>query len=347
MTARRSAAPGPTAPTAPTAPAAPTGPPALTYAALPVHGNLVRYVEAGADSGGPVVVLVHGMASRAAQWERVMTTLARTCHVIAPDMLGHGQSAKPRGDYSLGAYACGIRDLLAALGHDRITLVGHSLGGGVAMQFAYQFPERVERLALVNAGGLGPEVSVVLRAATLPGAEFVLPIIAGSWVRRVGVTLGGLLERAGLGLDAGASEALYSFGTLGDRATRSAFVHTARAVIDVRGQRVDARDRLYLAADMPMLIVWGARDVIIPLAHGTALAATVPTARLEVFERSGHFPHLTEPDRLADVVADWVATTEPAVLDPSRLTERLREPVGKPVTHPSETHPAGTDRRPR
>ena len=299
----------------------------VTYAALPVHGHLVRYAEAGATSGGPVVVLVHGIASRAKQWEQVMGTLGESCHVIAPDLLGHGESAKPRGDYSLGAHACGIRDLLAALGHDRVSLVGHSLGGGIAMQFAYQFPERAVRLALVDAGGLGPEVSIALRAATLPGAEYVLPVIAGRGVRRAGETVGGLLDRAGVPVSPGVAAALFGYASLGDPATREAFVHTVRSVLDVRGQRVDARDRLYLAADLPLLVVWGARDAIIPLAHGTALAAGVPTARLEVFERSGHFPHLTEPDRLAAVLADWLATTAPARLDATTLTERLRAPA--------------------
>ena len=256
-----------------------------------------------------------------------MGTLGETCHVIAPDLLGHGESAKPRGDYSLGAHACGIRDLLAALGHDRVSMVGHSLGGGIAMQFAYQFPERAQRLALVDAGGLGPEVSIVLRAATLPGSEVVLPVLAHDWVRRAGTSVGSLLGRVGVPVSPGIVAALQGYASLGDAATREAFVHTARSVLDVRGQRVDARDRLYLASDLPLLVVWGARDAIIPLHHGTALAAGLPDARLEVFERSGHFPHLTEPGRLAAVVADWVATTEPAALEPSSLTERLRTPL--------------------
>lgn len=276
---------------------------------LALHGNLVRYAEAGASSGGPVVVLVHGIASRAAQWEKVMALLGETCHVLAPDLLGHGLSAKPRGDYSLGAHACGLRDLLAALGHDRVTLVGHSLGGGVAMQFAYQFPERVERLALVCAGGLGPEVSVLLRAATLPGAELVLPIIAGSWVRAAGRWVDGQLGRTPITVPAAVREALLGFGSLGDRATREAFVHTARSVVDVKGQRVDGRERLGLATDLPLLVVWGEKDTIIPVQHGRALAAAVPTCQLEVFAQSGHFPHLTEPVRLAELIAKWLATT--------------------------------------
>jgi pimeloyl-ACP methyl ester carboxylesterase len=284
----------------------------VTAQTLPVHGNVVHYDEAGSDSGGPVVVLIHGIASRAQQWHGVMADLGETCHVIAPDLLGHGESAKPRGDYSLGAHACGVRDLLAALGHDRVSLVGHSLGGGVAMQFAYQFPERVERLALVNSGGLGPEVSAWLRAASLPGSELVLPLMTSSYVRRLGGIAGRLLEKAHLSLPPGMAECMVSFASLADPATRSAFVHTARSVLDVAGQRVDARDRLYLAADLPLLVVWGGRDAIIPVSHGVSLAEKTPSARLEVFARSGHFPHLTEPQRLA------------AVLDPSTLTERLR-----------------------
>jgi len=296
----------------------------VTCSELLVHGNAVSYVESGADSGGPVVVLVHGIASRGAQWEQVMARLGETSHVIAPDLLGHGASAKPRGDYSLGAHACGIRDLLAALGHDRVSLVGHSLGGGIAMQFAYQFPERVERLALVCAGGLGREVSLFLRAATLPGAELVLPLLAGSWVRRAGTKLGGLLGRARVTLPSALEECLVGFGSLGDRETREAFVHTARGVLDPAGQRVDARERLYLSADLPLFVVWGRKDSIIPVAHGEALAASVPGTTLEVFEQSGHFPHLTEPARLAEVLARWLRDTPAVLVDPAELTARLR-----------------------
>jgi pimeloyl-ACP methyl ester carboxylesterase len=300
----------------------------VTYGDLRVHGDRVRYAEAGADSGGPVVVLLHGIASRAKQWEDVMGGLGESCHVLAPDLLGHGESAKPRGDYSLGAHACGIRDLLATLGHDRVSLIGHSLGGGIAMQFTYQFPERVERLALVCSGGLGSEVSIFLRAATLPGAEIVLPLLAGSWVRRAGVKGGELLARARFSLPPGLAESLAGFGSLGDRETREAFVHTARSVLDPRGQRVDARDRLYLAADLPLLVVWGRKDGIIPVKHGLDLAEQVPSTRLEVFEQSGHFPHLTEPARLATLLADWVRDTPAAHLDPTTLTDRLRRPAG-------------------
>jgi len=299
----------------------------VVWSELSVHGNAVQYAESGADSGGPVVVLVHGIASRASQWERVMSRLGETCHVIAPDLLGHGGSAKPRGDYSLGAHACGIRDLLAGLGHDRVSLVGHSLGGGIAMQFCYQFPERVERLALVCSGGLGREVSLVLRAATLPGAEYVLPLLTASWVRRSGGWLGDVLGRARVTLPEGVQECLVGFGSLADPSSREAFVHTARSVLDPAGQRVDARDRLYLAADLPLLVVWGRKDAIIPVEHGEALVRTVPGATLEVFEQAGHFPHLTEPLRLAEVLGTWLTRTPAVAMDPASLTARIRDPL--------------------
>ncbi len=301
----------------------------VTLNELLVHGNAVSYAEAGAGTGEkdrPVVVLVHGIASRAAQWEQVMQVLGESCHVIAPDLLGHGQSAKPRGDYSLGAHACGIRDLLAGLGHDRVSLVGHSLGGGVAMQFAYQFPERVERMALVDAGGLGKEVSIFLRAATLPGAELVIPVLASSWVRKGAGRLGQLLGKVNLSVPEGLAECLVGVGSMSDPGTRNAFLHTARGVLDPAGQRVDARDRLYLAADLPLFVIWGRRDAIIPVAHGEALARTVPNTTLEVFEQSGHFPHLTEPGRLARTLADWLVRTPPVQLDPNALTARIRDP---------------------
>jgi len=300
----------------------------VSYGQRLVHGNLVRYAEAGADTGWPVVALIHGIASRAAQWEQVMAVLGDSCHVIAPDLLGHGESAKPRGDYSLGGHACGVRDLFAALGHDRISLVGHSLGGGVAMQFAYQFPERVERLALVCSGGLGKEVSLFLRAATLPGAELALPLLTASWVRRAGGAGRDALGRVGLRMPTGLQECLTGFAGLADPGTREGFVHTCRSVLDPRGQRIDARDRLYLARDLPLFVVWGRKDAIIPVQHGLALAASVPDTRLEVFEQSGHFPHLTEPRRLAKVLRRWLEQTPAAFLDPATLTERLRHPTG-------------------
>ena len=289
---------------------------------LTLHGHRVRYLTAGS---GPAVVLIHGITSSADTWRPAMEMLAGEHTVIAPDLLGHGASAKPRGDYSLGAYASGVRDLLAALGHDRVTVIGHSLGGGVAMQFAYQFPERTERLALVSSGGLGREVNLLLRAAALPGAELVLPLLAPSWLGRAvdGASWAG--ARLGLRARRDLEEMVRGFVSLSDAPTRAAFLHTLRAVIDPGGQRVNGHDRLYLAAHLPTLLVWGERDPIIPAAHGRAAHAARPGSRLEVFAGSGHFPHMDDTFRFVTVLEDFLATTEAARLDPETLRSRILE----------------------
>src|SRR5690606_29157973 len=203
------------------------------------------------------LVMIHGIAGSSGTWVPSMPLLAEHFTVIAPDLLGHGESAKPRGDYSLGAYASGIRDLLGVLGHDRATVVGHSLGGGVAMQFAYQFPQMAERLVLVGSGGLGKEVSPILRALSLPGSEYLLPALLAPQVHGAVGRVGSLLGRVGLRADPFLTEVWQAWSRLTDIRAQRAFIHTIRAVIDAAGQRVSARDRLYLAHEIPTMIIWG------------------------------------------------------------------------------------------
>ena len=181
---------------------------------------------------GPVILLIHGITGDSRQWNQIIPQLADRYTVLAPDLLGHGQSAKPRGDYSLGAYAVSLRDLLIVLGHRRATVVGHSLGGGIAMQFSYEYPVFCERLVLVDSGGLGPEVHPLLRAATLPGAELVLPLIAHSRLHVVGEAIGQALGRLGLELGHDLAEMTRGYASLSDAEARRAFLHTLRAVID-------------------------------------------------------------------------------------------------------------------
>src|SRR5438094_7110975 len=196
---------------------------------LTLHGHRMAYRQAG---DGPVVVLIHGITSDSSIWRRVLPYLARRFTVIAPDLAGHGGSDKPRGDYSLGALASSVRDLLLALGHDRATFVGHSLGGGVAMQLSYQFPERCERLVLVDSGGLGRQLSLLLRAATLPGSEYVIPALAATRLLEAGRFGAGLLGRVGLRLGTDIEEMARGHATLSDPGARAAFIHTLRAVVD-------------------------------------------------------------------------------------------------------------------
>jgi len=303
--------------------------PAIAEHSIRLHGHTVCYRTAGDD--GPLVLLVHGITGHGAAWDPVTSRLAREHRVLVPDLLGHGTSAKPRGDYSLGAFAAGLRDLMIALGEERATVVGHSLGGGVAMQFAYQFPQRVDRLALVSSGGLGREVNVLLRAATLPGAEHVLPLLTPAWGVRAGAAVAMGLSRMGLrvGNDlAGMAEGL---ATLQDREARAAFVHTVRSVIDPGGQRVNATDRLYLAAEVPTLLVWGDRDPMIPADHGRAAHAAMPGSRLEIFEGAGHFPFQDEPERFAAVLSDFIAGTEPARITDDRTRALLRAHAARSI----------------
>jgi len=264
-----------------------------------IHGHRVAYRLAGS---GPPIVLIHGITSSSVVWEAVGPQLARHHTVLAPDLLGHGQSAKPRGDYSMGAFASGIRDLALSLGLGPVTVIGHSLGGGVAMQFAYQFPERTDRLALVSSGGLGRSVHGLLRAATLPGSELMLPLLAGRRVLDAGRAVGRALGRVGVQLGNDAVEMARGHASLGDPESRAAFVHTLRASLDVAGQRVQALDRLYLAEELPLLIVWGARDRIIPPGHGRRAHKLVRGSRFELFEAAGHFPYLDEPERFVATV---------------------------------------------
>jgi pimeloyl-ACP methyl ester carboxylesterase len=274
-----------------------------------IHGHELSYRTSGS---GPVVVLLHGMAGSSQTWDPVLDALGAHCTVVAPDLFGHGESDKPRGDYSLGAHANSVRDLLLTLGHERATIVGQSFGGGVAMQLAYQHPETCGRLVLVASGGLGPDVAMLLRVLTLPGAEHVLPVACNGTIRDAGLAVTGFLGRIGLRPAPVVEEMWRSFASLSDGATREAFVHTLRSVVDIHGQRVDASDRLYLAAAVPTLIVWGDSDPIIPVAHAYAAHEAIAGSRLEIFEGVGHYPHCERPARFVEVLTDFLATTHPA-----------------------------------
>jgi pimeloyl-ACP methyl ester carboxylesterase len=296
---------------------------------LELHGHRAVYRRAG---NGPPVVLIHGMLNSSRHWEAVAARLSADYTVIAPDLLGHGDSATTQGDYSLGAHASGIRDVLSALGIDRATIVGHSLGGGVAMQFFYQFPERSERLVLISSGGLGREVSWPLRLTALPGAE-ALVALASSPVSLA--TLRWTAERLrirGSGGAANVRAAARALGELEGAGARRAFLSTLRSVIGVRGQRVNAQDRLYLAGALPTLVMWGGRDHTIPVEHGHAAHAAVPGSRMAILEHAAHFPHLEDAAGVASTLSRFLASTAPARLDAGawrELIDRDPQPGGR------------------
>jgi pimeloyl-ACP methyl ester carboxylesterase len=286
-------------------------PPRFEEWQIELHGRRVIYRIAGS---GPPVVLIHGMLNSSSHWQAVAASLAHEHTVVAPDLIGHGDSAAPRGDYSLGAHAASIRDLLAAIGIERATIVGHSLGGGVAMQFFYQFPQRVERLVLISSGGLGHEVSPMLRTAALPGTSLLLSLTISPRVVGALYGLGSSLRERGVGGGLYVQALARALRPLQSADARGAFLHTLRSVIDVRGQRVSATDRLYLLESIPTLILWGERDHTIPIAHGRSAHAAIPGSSFRTIPAAAHFPHLEAPGELSSIMREFIASTEPGEL---------------------------------
>ncbi len=292
-----------------------------TVAYTTVHGYRRAYVKVGS---GPAILLIHGIGDSSDTWRPVIEQLAEHHTVIAPDLLGHGRSEKPRADYSIAAFANGMRDLLSVLEVDKVTVVGHSLGGGVAAQFAYQFPDRCERLILVGSGGVGRSVSPLLRLAAIPGVEFLMPLFALPPVRNASRIVADILERFDTSLGRDTEEVLAVFDSLPDTAARRAILRTLRSGVDWRGQVITMLDRAYLAEGMPTLIIWGRRDAIIPLGHGRLAHAALPGSQLEIFDGAGHFPHHTDPGRFVRVVSDFLEHSTPARFDADEWRERLR-----------------------
>ena len=281
---------------------------------LDLHGDRVAYRDVG--DGDETLLLLHGMAGSSDTWRAVMPQLSKRYRVIAPDLLGHGQSAKPRGDYSLGAFAAWLRDLLDELGVTSVTIVGQSLGGGVAMQFVYQHPDYCRRLVLISSGGLGQDVGWTLRLLSAPGSELLLPAITLPPLIRAGETLRSWFSAVNVGSPRGA-EMWSAYSSLADSQTRQAFLRTLRSVVDYRGQAVSALNKLHLTSELPLMVIWGDQDRIIPVDHGFALDQHRPGCRIEVLDGVGHFPHVEEPDVVVDLLDDFIALTE----QPSRRPE--------------------------
>jgi pimeloyl-ACP methyl ester carboxylesterase len=289
---------------------------------ISLHGHdlVFRY-----EGTGPVVVLIHGMAGSRTAWQKTVGPLAAAGHtVIAPDLPGHGDSGASSGDYSIGALAATLRDLLLALGHERATLVGHSLGGGIAMQFSYLFPEHTERLVLVSSGGLGRSVNPLLRSAALPGAQVVVAGIGGA-ARLAAPVVSGALRLLRVEVDAEQAEVGRSLQSLGFASTRRAFLDTLRAVVGPDGQRVFAGDRLYLATGMPTLILWGGEDPVIPVGHGRRGHEAMPGSELVVLDGVGHFPPLQAPEAMVDAIEDFLRRVPASDPSPERWRRMLRD----------------------
>jgi pimeloyl-ACP methyl ester carboxylesterase len=269
---------------------------------LDLHGERVAYLDEGS---GEVVLLLHGIAGSSQTWRALIGPLSRRYRVVAPDLLGHGNSTKPRSDYSLGALSVLVRDILDELGIDRASIVGHSLGGGIAMQFLYQHPGYVDRLVLIGSGGLGPDVGLTLRLASLPGSELVLPVIAARLLLSPGDRVWSMLRKIGVESPLG-EEYWRAYCSLSDGPTRQAFLRTLRSVVDRRGQAVSALSKLNSRTDFPVMVIWGQRDTVIPVQHAYAARGVRPDVRLEVLADVGHFPHVERPVEVAELIHDFI-----------------------------------------
>jgi pimeloyl-ACP methyl ester carboxylesterase len=299
-----------------------------------IHGYRRAFRIAGT---GPAILLIHGIGDNSSTWHTVQSKLAQRFTVIAPDLLGHGRSDKPRADYSVAAYANGMRDLLAVLNIDKATVIGHSLGGGVAMQFCYQFPQLVDRLVLVATGGVTKDVHPALRIASLPmGSEALTMLrmpLALTALQGAGRVVGAVLGSRGFARDL--PDVLRILSELPEPTASSAFSRTLRAVVDWRGQVITMLDRCYLTKSVPVQLIWGDEDAVIPVSHAKMAHAAMPGSQLEIFHRSGHFPFHDDPDRFVEVVGRFIDSTEPAEYDQDALRDLLRTGV-------SETAISGT-----
>lgn len=292
-----------------------------------IHGHRRAYRVAGT---GPALLLLHGLGCDHTTWLPVFDRLAQSYTVIAPDLLGHGVSAKPRADYSVGGYANGMRDLLTVLEIDKVTVVGHSFGGGVAMQFAYQFPERTQRLVLVASGGLGPEVTPIIRAITTPGYHELIGALTVPGVRHIIGSSLRMLSRIPNPHTRDLDEVAAIFDTFADSRARAAIRHVVRGCVDWSGQIVTMSDRAYLTESMPVCVVWGAEDRVIPASHAGNAARLMASARVEVIDDAGHFPHKDHPERFVHVLDSFIGATRPANHGRARWRRQLLE--GPPVS---------------
>lgn len=268
-----------------------------------LHGAQMAYRRWSGE--GDPVVLVHGVGDSMRTWGELPVALASAGRaVIAVDLLGHGQSDRGNGDLSLGGQANALRDLFDHLQVTRAHMVGHSLGGGVCLQFAYQYSERVSSMTLIDSGGLGREVNTSLRAATLPGSRFVIHAITSPGVTDKLRALARGLDRAGLPQTGLTEHIVDTLSNLHEPERMAGFVDTLRTVIGLDGQRISALGHQVLIDPRRTLIVWGVRDVILPVTHGEHLHELLPGSSLLLVPAAGHSPHLDNPEMVARAILD-------------------------------------------
>lgn len=260
-----------------------------------LNGHVISYLHH--PGAGVSLLLVHGVGSSIETWGDIPDRLASAgLPFVAIDLLGHGSSSMGHGDFSLGAHANTIRDLMDHLELDRVHLVGHSLGGGISLQFAYQYPSRVASMILVSSGGLGPDLGVTLRAATLPGADLVLRTMGHPRVLGLAARTEQALGRLGSRRPILGPRARLRLESLRDQERRAAFLATLRSVVGPEGQRVSAVAQLTTLDADHVLIVWGELDPMVPIRHGRDAHAQLPGSKFVEILGGGHHPHTDDAE---------------------------------------------------
>ena len=269
-----------------------------------LHGREVAYTDY--PGKGPALLMLHGVGSSSEGWDESAALLASSgSRVICVDLPGHGDSSRERGDYSLGALASTVRDLIDQLNLGPVILVGHSLGGGISLQFLYQYPSHVRGLVLVSSGGLGREANWALRLASLPGSGVVIGAAVNKRTLAAYNSAHRAMRKALRRGEEAREHALERFGWLAESDRRHTFLSTLRSVVDVSGQRVSALEKLHLSRSLPVLIIWGRKDAIIPVSHGELAHSMLEHSEFVVFDDAAHEPHRTDPERFATTITGW------------------------------------------
>jgi pimeloyl-ACP methyl ester carboxylesterase len=282
-----------------------------------VDGSSMAWGELGA---GPPLVLLHGVWDSHRTWRRAAPLLARHFRVLMPDLPGHGWSGRPDAPYTLSWYARMVAAWMDGIGLERAHVCGHSFGGGIAAWMLLQERSHIDRLALVAAGGLGREVGLGMRLATIP----LLGPALTPLVLRFGAPLVMHFAPATFGHIEPAEAALVVSMTRLPGSVR-ALQRSIAGVINVFGQYQNMADRAHEVAALPPLAVyWGTKDPVIPLQHGERLLRRLTGITLTTYPECGHYPHL-------DAAAGFARDLSEFLCDPARPRARVLATGGDTV----------------
>lgn len=252
------------------------------------------------EGTGPTTILIHGLAGNTTVWDSLRPGLAAMGRTVAIDLWGRGLTDRPAAPvYDLDAYVAQVEGVRRALGIEQAALVGSSMGGLVAMHYAARYPEHVSALVLLAPAGMPPEQSGLLGVAALPGlGEYLMSVITPLWLK--------VSYRKMFHNDALADRRFRSrFGLSAEIAGfRRAILETLRHVDLGSGPAALAR---IAGTDLPVLVVWGNEDEILPVSHLDRFAAALPAARTLRVARAGHLPHIEQPALVGPSVRGFLA----------------------------------------